>query len=777
MTPRPGGRRVHVVSRDYLLSLVRETGGISRAGLGRRTGMARVTVNGLVTELITAGLLAEGAAGPATGPGRPARLLTLGPAAGCVVGAVVNGTGVRVAVADLTGTILVEHDRDLDHSSVAADLDAVADLIRGCVAEATSSHEPGRIWSTVVGFSAPISTATGAIVASSVLPGWSNVVPAAELTRRLGHRVTVRNDADLSLIGEVAHGAAGGHQNVCYLRINTGIGCGLLLEGHVHHGATGAAGEIGHVQVDETGALCRCGNRGCLETIASPREILAVLATTYGETLTAEQVTGLARRDAAAERVLADAGRMIGRVVADLANSINPSLVVLDGPLIEPEGTIITGVRESLRRYAQPEVADATEVRAGALHGRAPIVGAVTAAVDATPAARGSRVFDTAPDEHASPGRRERAVRRGMITDLLHTRGATERSDIVRLTRLPRAAVIELLAELAAAGTVETTAPPPTERRAGRPSPRYRLAAPPGLLLGLAISASGIRAVITDGGGTVRHDATTAVPIGLDGATHLRRAGEFGRDLILGAGHRLADLRAAAVSVPAPVDPATGRFGTRGVLPMFAGFNPSDEIAAVLGVPVTAENNADLAALAESRRSGARDLLYLRADQYTGAGIIAAGRMHRGAIGYAGEVGHLNVREVGPFCVCGSRGCLSVYLSPAYFAALLDHGAAPAHPTEADLLTLAAGHHRPVQRALADAGRLIGRSVASLCNVLNPAVVVVGGGFAAAGPFVVDGVRESLLRHCSPSATAGLTVIPSALGADAEVLGAIASLL
>ena len=841
VSPSPIGRRVHVVSRDYLLSVVRAEGGVSRAELVRRTGMARATVNGLVTELLTAGLLAEGPA-TAAGPGRPARLLTLGPAAGCVVGAVVGGAGVRAAVADLTGAVLVERDLELDTADVAGSLDAVAGLIRGCVA----SSGAGRIWSAVAGFSAPISSGTGAIVASSVLPGWGGVVPDAELEARLGLRVNVRNDADLSLLGEVAHGAARGHRTVAYLRISTGIGCGLLLDGHVHHGATGAAGEIGHVQVDETGALCRCGNRGCLETIASPREILAVLAATYGETLTPAQVTELARRDATAERVLADAGRMIGRVVADLANTVNPSLVVLDGPLIDPEGIIVAGVRESVRRYAQPEVADATVVRASALSGRAAVLGAIDAAVSVTPAARGSRAFGHAspggelsgppvspvssgrdlsgsPVYSASfaepgggvlppaspgaggavssrvggavssraggavvtPGRRERVVRRGMIVELLRARGATDRSDVVRLTRLPRAAVIELLGELAAEGVVEQVEPPPGERRAGRPSPRFRAAPPRGLRLGIALSAAGIRAVVADGSGAVRHDGHTEIPPGLAGAALIRHAAGFGRDLLLGHGHAPGDLRAAALSVPAPVDPVTGRFGARGVLPAYAGFHPGDEAAAILGVPVRAENNGDLAALAETRRGaarGARDVLYLRTDQYTGAGIIAGGRMHRGAIGYAGEVGHLNVREVGPFCVCGSRGCLSVYLSPAYFAALLNPRSSTPQPTystaaETELLALAAADNRPVQRALADAGRLTGRSVAPVCNVLNPAVVVVGGRFAEAGPYVVDGVREALLRHCSPSATAGLAVVPSALGPDAEVLGAIESLL
>jgi predicted NBD/HSP70 family sugar kinase len=341
--------------------------------------------------------------------------------------------------------------------------------------------------------------------------------------------------------------------------------------------------------------------------------------------------------------------------------------------------------------------------------------------------------------------------------------------------------VIELLAELEHAGVVESCPPAPDERRAGRPSPRFRLAAAPGLLMGIALDADGFRVVVADGEGRTLHEGGTEIPLGLGGRPHLRIAGEFARDLLIANGHDLSELRDVAVAVPAPVNPVTGRFGDRGVLPMFAGFSPGDEVAAILGRPVRADNNADLAALAETRRGaakGARDVLFLRADQYTGAGIIAGGRMHRGAIGYAGEVGHLNVREVGPFCVCGARGCLSVYLSPSYFAALLEHSGGPVRqPDEKHLLELAMNNHRPVQRALVDAGRLIGRSVASVCNVLNPAVVVVGGHFAGAGPFVVDGVREALLRHCSPSATAGLTVVPAALGEEAEVLGAIESLL
>lgn len=744
--------------------------------------MARMTVNGLVTELLEAGLLAEEAAAPdGTRSGRPARSLTLGPQAGGVAGAVVETDGVRVALADLSGTIHAEHHHRVDTADPAATIEALASLISRCRSETS-----GRLWSVVIGIPAPISG--GVIQAGSALTAWTGTALAAELQTRLGHRVTVRNDADLCLLSEVRHGVAAGHQDVCYLRFGSGIGCGVLLGGTVHQGAGGMAGEIGHVQMDEAGALCRCGNRGCLETIAAPRELITSLEQTYGEPLTATRIVDLAHGDATASRVLADAGRMIGRVVAHLANTLNPSLFVLDGPLITPDGPLHTGVRESLQRYAQPEVAEHTSVQVSALSGRAALLGAVVAAARATPAARGGRALTAASAGRAvptmpparpaepSPPLPERAARRRMITEMLRERGATARSDLVKLTRLPRAAVGELLDDLRRDGAVELC--PPTEARSGRPSPHFRLVTPDRLLIGLAMHAGGVRALVADHAGRVQHADFRPVPLTHDTSELFRVAAELARSLEDSYGRPGADA-AVAVSVPAPVHPVTGHFGARGVLPMFSGFSAAEKIAAVLGRPVRIDNNAQLAALAEARRGfdrEVRDLLYLRADQYTGAGIVAGGRMHRGAIGYAGEVGHLNVREIGPLCVCGSRGCLSAFLTPASFRALLDHRPDNGPPDEDRLLTLAAGGNRLAQRALLDAGRLIGRTVAPLVDVLNPAMVVVGGRFIEGGPHVVDGIREAFQRHCSPSATAALTVAPSALGADAEPLGAIESL-
>ncbi|WP_433360492.1 ROK family protein [Actinoplanes sp. CA-142083] len=306
---------------------------------------------------------------------------------------------------------------------------------------------------------------------------------------------------------------------------------------------------------------------------------------------------------------------------------------------------------------------------------------------------------------------------------MLRNRGVLARSDIARLTKLPRAAVTELLAGLARDNVVEECPPPAGENRSGRPSPHFRLAVGDGLLAGLAIGADGIRAIVTDLAGVEKYRAFRPVELTLSARPDVRAGGELVRDLLAENGHALSSLKAAAISVPAPVHPVTGRFGPRGVLPMFADFSPAEEVAAVLGVPVNAGNN-------------------------------------------------LNVREVGPLCICGSRGCLATYLSPRYFLPL---GGGP--PDEEQLLDLVTGGDRPAQRALLDAGRLIGRTIAPLCNALNPSIVVVGGRFIEAGSYVVDGIRESVQRHCAPAAAAAITVRPAALGADVELLGAVESLL
>src|SRR5262249_29466109 len=150
--------------------------------------------------------------------------------------------------------------------------------------------------------------------------------------------------------------------------VSAGIGSGLVLGGRLHRGSTGFAGELGHVFVAEDGALCRCGNRGCLETVASTDAVLALLRSTHGSELTVADVLRLvAEGDLGATRVVYDAGRAIGRVLAGLASCLDPQAIVVGGELAPAGASLVDGIAEAIDRYALPGTARSLEVRAGVL--------------------------------------------------------------------------------------------------------------------------------------------------------------------------------------------------------------------------------------------------------------------------------------------------------------------------------------------------------------------------------------------------------------------------
>jgi predicted NBD/HSP70 family sugar kinase len=162
-----------------------------------------------------------------------------------------------------------------------------------------------------------------------------------------------------------------------YVMLSSGIGAGLVLGGRLHRGTRGTAGEIGHVLVNEQGPLCRCGNRGCLETYAGLGALLELLRPAHGE-LTAERLLELASAgDPACRRALADAARNVGSVLAALCNQLNPDRVVVGGTLSPAGELLLEPLRDMVRRYAIPAAADDAEIVRGALGQRAELLGAL----------------------------------------------------------------------------------------------------------------------------------------------------------------------------------------------------------------------------------------------------------------------------------------------------------------------------------------------------------------------------------------------------------------
>ena len=360
---------------------LRRRGSASRGDIARATGLSRTTVTTLVTDLHERGLIVEaGGNGDGHTRGRPPTRLRLDPSAGAALGVDFGHRHLRIALADLSSTVLDERCVELDVDAAA---DAALDLAAALASEMldASGIDRGRVIGAGMGLPGPVDPRRAIVGSSVILHGWAGLHAARELGRRLGTAVTVDNDANLGALAEVSLGAGQGLDDVVYVKVSSGIGAGLVLGGRLHHGATGIAGEIGHVQVRPEGAVCRCGNRGCLETVASAGALLELLRPAHGADLSVRGMLELAEGgDPGAQRVIRDAGWAIGRAVADLCNSLNPEAIVVGGDLAAAGAPLVDGVREAVDRFAQPGAAEAVRVTAGLLGERAEVLGALSLA-------------------------------------------------------------------------------------------------------------------------------------------------------------------------------------------------------------------------------------------------------------------------------------------------------------------------------------------------------------------------------------------------------------
>ncbi len=365
-------------NRRQLLDQLRRHGSASRADLARLTGLSRSTVSTLIADLQASGLVVEREPDERVSQqGRPPTLLTLDRSAGLVLGIDFGHEQVHVAIADLSRTILAERTQELDvDRSAAQALDVAVTLIDAVIADADADRE--RILGAGVGLSGPIDVAEGTVYAGKILPGWAGVRPVDELAARLSLRVHLDNDANLGALAEVTLGAGIGARDAIYVMVSDGVGAGLILGGELYRGTGGTAGELGHVLVDESGPICRCGNRGCLEMMAGGRAITGLLRPSHGDDLTLEQVVALADEgDSGARRAIADAGRVLGRSVAAIVNAFNPELVIVGGKVSAAGDVLLDPLREAVHRYAIPSAAADVRITRGVLGERAEVLGAL----------------------------------------------------------------------------------------------------------------------------------------------------------------------------------------------------------------------------------------------------------------------------------------------------------------------------------------------------------------------------------------------------------------
>ena len=276
MVAKPSTPQSSQTSAGALLRLIREDVAVTRADLARETGLARSTVAQRVDLLLGRGLVYEAGGGASTG-GRPATVLAFNRDAGVVLVADLGATHARVALSDLGGTPLAERASDLDISVGPEEALAwVATQFDELLAE--TGRSPEQVYGIGIGVPGPVEFASGRPVNPPIMPGWNDFPIPEWFEGRYSAPVLVDNDVNIMALGEHrTHWARTEH--LLLVKVGTGIGCGIVADGHIHRGARGAAGDIGHIRAtDRTDVICRCGNIGCLEAAASGSALARRLA-------------------------------------------------------------------------------------------------------------------------------------------------------------------------------------------------------------------------------------------------------------------------------------------------------------------------------------------------------------------------------------------------------------------------------------------------------------------------------------------------------------------
>jgi predicted NBD/HSP70 family sugar kinase len=367
------------VGRLRVLEALHTTPRSSRPELVRVTGLSRATVSSLIADLITVGLVTEDEGPEEPEPrrtGRPAQSLSLVPSAGYAIGADIGHQHVRVILCDLFGAVLWEHwvAKDVDRAPEET-LDLVAVLVGRALQETGVGRE--RVLGIGAGIASPVEIGSGALGAEGIMPGWVGLRLTDELRRRTSLPVRVTNDANAGALAERMYGAGRQAGDMVYVRLSAGIGAGIVSNGRLLLGARGLAGEIGHLPLINDGLICRCGNRGCLETVASPVAIARLLSESWGERVAPRDLPALIReRNAGALRAVRDAGDAVGRALATLVTLLNPRLIVVGGDLAAAGDDILEPMRAGVLRHTLPSAAEGVDIVTGGLGDGAEVRGA-----------------------------------------------------------------------------------------------------------------------------------------------------------------------------------------------------------------------------------------------------------------------------------------------------------------------------------------------------------------------------------------------------------------
>jgi len=329
--------------------------GLTRTELAHVSGLARSTVNQRIELLQAAGLLVAMADGSRTG-GRPADRFVVNDGYGFVLVADMGASGLRVALCDMTARIREERyvRSDITEGPVAV-LGRVVGLFQELLAAA--GQTPERVRAVGIDVPGPVAHHSGRVITPPIMTGWHDFDIPAFVSATFDCPVVVENDVNAMAFGEqrVAHPQVA---NLVYVKVGTGVGTGLIIDGRIHRGADGAAGDVGHIQMEgptSDSPLCRCGRAGCVEAYAGGWALLRDLRAAGVDAAHVSDVVHLARAGhPVATRLYRASATVIGTAVSDVVSLLNPRVVVIGGQIAAIDDVLIATIREVVYRRSLP---------------------------------------------------------------------------------------------------------------------------------------------------------------------------------------------------------------------------------------------------------------------------------------------------------------------------------------------------------------------------------------------------------------------------------------
>lgn len=348
----------------------------TRAEITTATGLTRATVSQRVETLISSGLVRETDDGISSGGRRP-MVLRFNENAGVFLAADLGATHCRLAVSDLSGRPVAETSADLD---ISYGPDVVLDWVRERFMELLEGvgWDKSGVWGIGIGLPGPVDFARGQAISPPIMPGWDRVSIPERISEDFGGApVLVDNDVNIMALGEQrVHWPEVEH--LLFVKVGTGIGCGVVVDGDIHRGAQGSAGDMGHIRISgHEDALCRCGNVACVEAVAGGWALAQQLSGLGFPAITGRDVVDLVQAgNPAASRMVRTAGEMLGEVLASSVNFFNPGVIVIGGDMAHAHEQLFAGIRSVIYHRSPPLATRYLELVPSKLDDRAGIRGA-----------------------------------------------------------------------------------------------------------------------------------------------------------------------------------------------------------------------------------------------------------------------------------------------------------------------------------------------------------------------------------------------------------------